>query len=114
MIDAEELEPIESREAREALKLLVAEGESLLRQGIENFGEYRHWVTLSFTALEPLPKHQEFFNLKCWQKRGSAEDRLSEGIYLLKQAVRAMDDPNQVNLANPSISYRRLIASIPD
>jgi hypothetical protein len=113
MIDAEELEPIELREATEALKLLVAEGESLLRQGIEDFGEFKHWLGLSFTALEPLPDHQEHFRLKCWERRGSPHARLREGIHLLRQSLRSMDDP-EFRIHDPSVSYRRLILSLPD
>lgn len=114
MINTEELEPIGAEHAREALRLLISEGESLLYQGIEHFGDYKHWASLTFTALEPLPEYQEHFRLKCWEKRGSAEAKLSEGIYLLKQVLKKMDAPDQFNLDSPSVSYRRLIYSIPD
>jgi len=113
MKNTEELESIDGREATEALKLLIAEGEALLRQGIEDFGEFKHWASLAFTALEPLPDHQDFFNLKCWQKRGSADARLREGVHLLKQSLRRMDDP-EFRVNDPSLGFRRLIMSLPD
>jgi hypothetical protein len=113
MTDEQDLEPVEVQDAKEALKTGISTGESLLREGIENFGQYKHWASAAFTALEPLPVHQEHFRLKCWEKRGAAEAKLREGIHLLKQSLRAMDDP-QFHVNNPTFSYRRLIASLSD
>jgi len=113
MTDEQELEPIEGQEAKEALKAGISTGESLLREGIERFAQYKYWATASFTALEPLPVHQEHFRLKCWENRGPTYFRLREGVHLLKQALRAMDDPD-FRLDDLSPSYRRLIASLPD
>jgi hypothetical protein len=113
MTDEQELEPIEANEAKEALTFLIAEAESLLRQGIEDFGEFKHWASLAFTALEPLPYHQDHFNLKCWQKRGPVYFRIREGVHLLKQSLRKMADP-EFRVDDPSLGYRRLIMSLPD
>ncbi len=114
MTNTEELEAIDPNEAREALILLVAEGKSLWKTYRDDFGEYLHWLSLSHTALEPLPDYQEHFRLLCGNKRRSADERLSAGIHVLDCALKQMDDPNQANLENPSVSYRRLIASLPD
>jgi len=114
MTNTEELEVIDPSEAREALKLLVAEGKSLWKTYRDDFGEFQHWLSLSHTALEPLPDYQERFRFLCVNKRRSADERLSAGIHVLDCALKQMDDPNQVNLENLSFSYRRLIASIPD
>jgi hypothetical protein len=113
MTDEQELEPIEANEATEALKLLIAEGDALLRENIEDFGEFRHWASLALTALEPLPVHQEHFNLKCWQKRGPVYFRIREGVHLLKESLRKMADP-EFRVDDPSLGYRRLIMSLPD
>jgi hypothetical protein len=113
MTDEQELEPIETNEAKEALKFLIAEAESMLREGIEDFVEFKHWLGLSLTALEPLPEHQEHLRLKCWERRGSAHARLREGVHLLRQSLRRMDDP-EFRIHDPSLSYRRLIMSLPD
>src|SRR5208283_3460119 len=112
--DTEELEPIDANEAREAVNLLLSEGKSLWKTYRDDFGEYLHWLSLSQTALEPLPDYQERFRFLCGNKRRSADERLSAGIHVLDCALKQMDDPNQVNLENLSFSYRRLIASIPD
>jgi hypothetical protein len=113
MTGEQELEPIEANEATEALKLLIAEGDALLRRNIEDFGEFRHWASLALTALEPLPVHQEHFKLKCWQKRGPVYFRIREGVHLLKQSLRKMADP-EFRVDDPSLGYRRLIMSLPD
>lgn len=113
MTDEQELESIEVEEAIEALKTGISAGESLLREGIENFGQYKYWASAAFTALEPLPVHQEHFRLKCWEKRGATEAKLREGIYLLRQSLRKMEAPD-FRVENPSVPYRRLIMSLPD
>jgi hypothetical protein len=114
MIDAEELDPIDHAKAIEALSLLLSQGKSLWKTYRDDIGEFRHWLSLSHTALEPLPDYQERFRFLCGNKRRSADERLSAGIHVLDCALKQMDDPNQVNLKNLSFSYRRLIASIPD
>ena len=113
MINIEELESIDVKEAKELLKEEISTGELLLRESTVSFGSYNHWARVAFTALEPLPSHQEHFRLKCWERRASAESKLREGIHLLKQALRAMDDP-QFGIDDPSPGYRKLIMSLPD
>jgi hypothetical protein len=113
MEDPEELEPIEVKESMEALKLLVAEGKSLWKTYEDDFGEFLHWLSVSHTALEPLPDYQERFRILCGSKRRPAGERLSAGIHILDSALKKMT-ADQVNLENSSISYRRLIMSIPD
>jgi hypothetical protein len=114
MTNTEELEAIDPKEAKEAIKLLVAEGKSLWKIYEDNFGELLHWLSLSHTALEPLPDYQERFRFLCGNKRRPPDERLSAGIYILDAALKKMDDPNHVDLEKPSFSYRRFIASIPD
>jgi hypothetical protein len=113
MISTEELDPIDAGEAREAVQLLLSEGKSLWKIYEDDFGEVLHWLGLSHTALEPLPKHQERFRLLCGNKRRPAGERLSAGIHILDSALKKMDT-DQVNLENPSALYRRLIMSLPD
>jgi len=114
MTNPEELEAIDANEAREALELLVAEGKSLWKTHRDDFGEFLHWLRLSFIGLEPLPVYQEHFRLLCGNERRPAGERLSAAIHILESALKQMDDPNHVNLENPSFPYRRLIASLPD
>lgn len=114
MISTEELESVDPKEAKEALKLLLSEGKALWKNHIDDFGEFLHWLGLSFTGLEPLPEHQEQFRLLCGSKRRPVDERLSAGIYVLDSALKKMDDADQLNLDNPTFSYRRLIGSIPD
>jgi len=113
MTEEQELEPIEVEEAKEAVKTGIFTGESLLREGTERRADYNYWERASFTALEPLPVHQEHFHLKCCENRGPTYFRLREGVHLLRQALRAMDDP-EFRVDDPSVSYRRLIMSLPD
>ena len=113
MINTEELEPIELNEAKEALKLLLAEGKSLWKTYKDDFGKFLHWLSLSFTALEPLPDYQESFLLLCGNKRRLPDERLSAGIHVLDSALKKMDT-DQVNLENPSMRYRKLISNMPD
>lgn len=114
MSDSDELEPIELEQAKELLKLLMAEGERLLRENIDDLGEFVHWLRLSFTALEPIPDYQQHFRLKCGPCKRSADARLREGLYILRYAVRKMDNLDEPGLTDLSDSYRRLIGSIPD
>jgi|SRR5271157_4557236 len=114
MTNTEELEPIYPEDAKEALNLLLSEGKALWKTYRDDFGEFRHWLGVSYTALEPLPDYQERFRLLCGNNRRSADERLSAGIHVLDCALKQMDDTNQVNLENLSFSYRRLIASTPD
>ncbi len=109
----EELISIDHSEAREALSLLLSQGKSLWKTHEDDFGEFLHWLDISHTALEPLPVHQERFRLLCGNRRRPAGERLSAGIHILDSALKKMDT-DQVNLENPSFSYRRLIASLPD
>jgi hypothetical protein len=113
MENSEELEPIDMTEAKEALKLLIAEGKSLWKSYRDDFGEFLHWLYLSHTALEVLPDHQERFRILCGNKRRPPDERLSAGIHVLDSALKKMNS-DQVNLENPSSGYRRLVASIPD
>jgi hypothetical protein len=113
MTDELELEPIEVKEAKEALKLLLSEGKALWKN-MDDFGELLHWLRISFTGLEPLPDYQERFRLLCENRRRPPDERLSAGIHVLDCALKQMDDANQINLENPSLSYRRLIGSLPD
>ena len=100
-------------EAKEALQLLLAEGKSLWKTYKDDFGELLHWLSLSHTALEPIPNYQERFRLLCGNKRLPADARLSAGIHVLDAALKKMDT-DQVNLENPSMRYRKLISSMPD
>jgi len=113
MISIEELESIDVKEAKELLREGISAGELLLHESPVSFRDYNHWARVAFTALEPLPSHQEHFRLKCWEKKASAQSKLREGIHLLRQALRAMDDP-QFSVDTPSPEYRRLIANLPD
>lgn len=113
MTDEQDLEPVEVQDAKEALKTGISEGELLLRQGIERFARYRCWASAAFTVLEPLPTHQAHFNLKCCQKSGPAYFKLREGVHLLKQALRAMNEP-EFHVENPSMAYRQLIKGLQD
>jgi hypothetical protein len=114
MISNEDLESIDTKQAKEALSLLLSQGKSLWKTHEDDFGEFLHWLNLSHTALEPLTDYQERFELLCGNRRKPADQRLSAGIHVLGSALKAMDGPNQVTLENPSTSYRRLIASLPD
>jgi hypothetical protein len=114
MMNTHEMEPIDPSEARDALKLLVAEGKSLWKTYEDDFGELFHWLNLSHTALEPWPDYQERFRLLCGNKRRGPSERLSAAIHILDAAVKRMDASDQINLENPSRPYRRLLASIPD
>lgn len=114
MESPEELEPIKVNDAREALILLLFEGKSIWKTYRDDFGEFLHWLQLSHTALEPLPDFQQRFRLLCGSKRRPAGERLSAGIHILEAAVKKMDASDQGSLENPSLGYRRLVASIPD
>lgn len=114
MMSTEELEPIDVEQAREAFNLLLSQGQALWKTYEDDFGEFVHWLNLSHTALEPLPAYQERFRLLCGNKRRPPGERLSAGIHILESVLKALDDPTQVSLENPSISYRRLIWSLPD
>jgi hypothetical protein len=115
VIDTENLDPIDPSEAIEALSLLLSQGKSMWKTYEEDFGELLHWLTLSHTALEPLPDYQEQFRLLSGNIRRPPDQRLSAGIHILGSAIKAMDkDSSKVKLVNLSFSYRRLIASLPD
>ncbi|MGO9570401.1 MAG: hypothetical protein ACLP5H_22950 [Desulfomonilaceae bacterium] len=112
MEDPEEMEPVDPEEAKEALKLLAAQGKLLWKTYEDDFGELFHWLNLSHTALEPLPEYQEEFRFKCGNKRRAPDERLSAAIHILDSALKMMT-ADQVNLKNPSASYRRLLESLP-
>jgi hypothetical protein len=112
MMNTEEPEPVDPEEAKEALKLLVAEGISLWKTYRDDFGEFLHWLQLSHTALEVLPDYQERFRILCGSKRRPPDERLSAGIHILDSAIKKIT-ADQVNLEDPSAAYRRLLASFP-
>jgi hypothetical protein len=113
MISTEELDPIDPSEAIEALSLLLSQGKSLWRNYQDDFGEFLHWLRLSFIGLEPLPHYQEQFRLLCGNIRRPPDQRLSAAIHILDTAVKKMKE-DEVNLENLSFRYQRLIASLPD
>lgn len=113
MTDERELEGIDVKEAREALELCLGELKSLWKTYDEDPGEALHWLNLSFTALEPLPEHQKRFRQLCGNKLKPAGARLSAGIHVLESSIKKMDEDG-VNIETPSLSYRRLISSLPD
>ncbi len=113
MIEVQELEAIDVKEAREALSILISEGKSLWKTYEDDPREIPHWLNLSFTALEPLPEHQQRFRQLCGNKLKPAGARLSAGIHVLESSIKKMDEDG-VNIETPSLSYRRLISSLPD
>jgi|WetSurMetagenome_2_1015567.scaffolds.fasta_scaffold397404_2 hypothetical protein len=96
------------REAEAILDFTIQAGESLLTQGVADFGEILSWINIADLSLEVVPSCRESLN-SCLDWNGTNGQRVDIALSILRDAMSKIDNPLYSALLRPSEAYLMLI-----
>ena len=95
-------------EAREVLDYTITGGDSLLRYGVEDFGQIMSWINLADLALEIVPSCRASLNV-CLDWYATNRERVEVTLTVLRDARDKAHSPLYADFLNPSQAYRMLM-----